>query len=367
MDMIRRAVVGVLVLVIIGSSPAALFGQDAPARILPVIDDQVILPGEQFAPVVLPDFSADDADEPLTWQISGNTDLRVDLADGVATVALPDGEWRGSETLRFEACTAGGICAAQDVVFWLMDDLREPLTITYVSNSGFLIEVGETKILVDALFAEHDFPPPDVLAMVVAFEPPFDAVDLVLVTHNHPDHFSPEIVTRYLHAHPDTVLVADTLSARRVSARVQQVIEIALTPGARRQMVVNGVGVESLYIVGNEGEVSNIGYLITVGGWRLFHLGDIVDVDATLAVLRDYQLLDRHIDIAFVPYTYLIDPDTHPLVLEGIGAEVVVAGQYGGISPAALSELIGTLFPGAVTFNSELDTWTPPEPEEDQE
>lgn len=367
MDMMRRAVAGVLVLVIIGGSPAVSSGQGAPSSMIPVIDDQVILPGEQFTPVVLAGVGAGDGEEPLMWQISGNNDLRVDLTQGVVTVSPPDDEWRGSETLRFEACTAGGVCAAQDAMFWLMDDLREPLTLTYVSNSGFLIEAGETKILVDALFAEHEFPPPDVLAMMVGFQPPFDAVDLVLVTHNRPDHFSAEIVTRYLRAHPDTVLVADALSARRVSARVPQVTEIALTPGAHRQMVVNGVGVECLYIVTSEDDLPNIGYLITVGGWRLFHPGDIVDVDATLAVLRDYRLLDRHIDIAFVPYAYLIDPDIHTLIVEGIGAEVVVAGQYGSISPAALSELIGTLFPGAVTFNSELDTWTPPEPEDDEE
>lgn len=367
MTLIRRALVGVLVLVIIGSSPAAVFGQDAPARILPVIDDQVILPGEQFAPVVLPDSSAGDAGGPLTWQISGNTDLRVDIAGGVLTVSPPDDDWRGSETLRFEACTAGGACATQDVVFWLMDDLRELLTITYVSNSGYLIEVGETKILVDALFAEHEFPPPDVLAMLLGFEPPFDAVDLVLVTHNHPDHFSPEMVTRYLQAHPDTLLLADSLSARRVSARVPQVIQIALDPGARRQMVVNGVGIESLYVADDDATLPNIGYLITVGGWRLFHPGEIADAETILAVLRAYQLAEKHIDVAFVPYTYLIDPDMHPLIVDGIGAEIVVAGQYGGISPAALSELIGTLYPGAVTFDSEMDTWTPPEPEEDEE
>ena len=37
---------------------------------------------------------------------------------------------------------------------------------------------------------------------------PFDGVDLVLVTHNHPDHFDARLAVRYLEDLPDPLLLA---------------------------------------------------------------------------------------------------------------------------------------------------------------
>ena len=76
------------------------------------------------------------------------------------------------------------------------------VTITYVCNAGFILETGDYKILVDALFQREDFCDPQLTPRMRAALPPFDGADLVLVSHKHGDHFDPQIVGEYLSLTP---------------------------------------------------------------------------------------------------------------------------------------------------------------------
>ena len=72
---------------------------------------------------------------------------------------------------------------------------------TLISNAGLLLEYRGVKLLVDAIYHTTDpfsNPPPAVWSEMLAGEPPFDGVDTLLFTHDHPDHFSPERLMQYL-------------------------------------------------------------------------------------------------------------------------------------------------------------------------
>ena len=72
---------------------------------------------------------------------------------------------------------------------------------TLISNAGLLLEYREVKLLVDAIYHTTDpfsTSPPAVWSAMLAGEPPFDGVDTLLFTHDHPDHFSPERLMQYL-------------------------------------------------------------------------------------------------------------------------------------------------------------------------
>ena len=72
---------------------------------------------------------------------------------------------------------------------------------TLISNAGLLLEYREVKLLVDAIYHTTDpfsTPPPAAWSAMLAGEPPFDGVDTLLFTHDHPDHFSPERLMQYL-------------------------------------------------------------------------------------------------------------------------------------------------------------------------
>ena len=65
--------------------------------------------------------------------------------------------------------------------------------VTFVGNSGFLIAVGDKKVIINAFFEGFPpgyTPPANVRDLLVKAQPPFDNVDLIPVTHAHGDHFS---------------------------------------------------------------------------------------------------------------------------------------------------------------------------------
>lgn len=83
---------------------------------------------------------------------------------------------------------------------------EEQVRITYIANAGIRIDYRGTTFLVDALFSAHDLPVANLseeqMLSLISASPPFDEVDYILVTHDHPDHFSPELLLRYLQNHP---------------------------------------------------------------------------------------------------------------------------------------------------------------------
>jgi hypothetical protein len=76
---------------------------DAP--VVSDIPDQEVAEGAPFASINLDDYveDVDDADVVITWTVSGQSELAVDITDRVATITVNDPEWNGSETITFTA------------------------------------------------------------------------------------------------------------------------------------------------------------------------------------------------------------------------------------------------------------------------
>ncbi len=98
------------------TSPALYFAitvvpaNDPPA--VSVIPDQTIDEGGSFAIIILDDYvdDLDNTDDEMTWTCSGNTDLIVSInASRVVTIAAPDTDWNGAETITFRATDPGAL------------------------------------------------------------------------------------------------------------------------------------------------------------------------------------------------------------------------------------------------------------------
>jgi len=76
------------------------------------------------------------------------------------------------------------------------------LQFTLTANAGFLLQLGGYRFLVDALHRESGYPfspvPQELLDEMSRPDSPFHDADFVLFSHDHPDHYTPDVVVEYL-------------------------------------------------------------------------------------------------------------------------------------------------------------------------
>jgi len=196
---------------------------------------------------------------------------------------------------------------------------KEPLVLTYVANAGVLVSSGETKVLIDALFdkpnPEYRAPAPEVLVKIMKGTAPFDGLDLVLVTHNHPDHFDASVAVRYLEAHPEPVLLApaDAVEEMRKAAAdwtkvASRVVPLDLEVGEKEQKNLKGLPVTAFRTLhsGDRESPMNLMYLFELHGWRAFHEGDS---NGKSEVYQSFGLGREPTDLALVHYWFPLEPN----------------------------------------------------------
>ncbi len=206
------------------------------------------------------------------------------------------------------------------------------LAITFLANEGVLLSASDGgsagTVLVDALFEPYEtyaVPPESTQSALRAVRTPYDAVDLILVTHRHGDHFHPAPVAQHLRSNPRAVLVTsrqvvDSLRGRLTPEllRSERIAARTLAAGARRTLRVNGITVHLLGLPHGgrrHRHVEHLGYVLELGGRRILHVGDAELSEASLAPLR---LDTMEIDVALLPYWALTHDATRRAVARWI-------------------------------------------------
>jgi L-ascorbate metabolism protein UlaG (beta-lactamase superfamily) len=228
-------------------------------------------------------------------------------------------------------------------------------SVTYVANSGVLIWAGGRKVLIDALF--DDLPglvvPAAVRTPLVNGQAPCDAIDLVLATHSDADHFAPGPVVQCLEHNPQASFIGPPDTVAQLGALAGRTSSIQVAEGQRARLDVNGIQIEAMFLShGARGPV-NVGYLVSLGGRKFFHTGDVSTNDANAVYLQTLGLPADHVDVAFVPYFYLWPPD--PIASQGIQPRFIVPIHLMGANVDWDSIL--RAFPNVVPLRSALDSW----------
>jgi L-ascorbate metabolism protein UlaG (beta-lactamase superfamily) len=237
------------------------------------------------------------------------------------------------------------------------------LHITYVCKDGFIITAAGKKIMVDALFHDlHDICRKDSDATAQSGLPPFDNADLVLVTHVHWDHFSPELVGSYLQNHPMAVLVAEKAAVEALEANFpafaqigKRVNRIELARGSETQMSLSGIDLE---IISAPADVTSLGYLIRLGEYTFFHSGDSGLDTKIISEFKAYRLCEKGIDFAFVPFWYFSDPLGTALLQEICGRHYIPMHYAGEGAEGYLTDL-NRSDPRTIIFPEEWQAWPP--------
>jgi L-ascorbate metabolism protein UlaG (beta-lactamase superfamily) len=147
--------------------------------------------------------------------------------------------------------------------------------VEWLGHSGFRVRAARSWVYIDP-YRVPDGP----------------RADLILITHGHYDHFSPQDVERL--SHPDTWLVGPPPVAERASGRV-----LSMAPGeALEEELVRGVSVRAVAAyntskrdasgnVFHPREAGWVGYELGVRGERIYHSGDtdvIPEMDSVTGV-----------------------------------------------------------------------------------
>ncbi len=243
--------------------------------------------------------------------------------------------------------------------------------ITYVGNSGFLIKIGDKKILIDALFKGFEdsyLLPQAVQDKLTSAQAPFDDVDLVLVTHAHGDHIDADMVRQHLKNNPNAIFAStkqtvDALNARDTLDNFHE-RRIGFNPSKEKSDIkdINGISIEAFYLPhGSDSRIINNGFLISVNGVSFFHTGDVDFDQFTFEEFRSLQLPEKKIDLSFIQHFYLTsDSTSSQFVNKGIGGKYILPIHYHFTTPGFDAAIIKENYPDAILFDKELESWKMP-------
>jgi L-ascorbate metabolism protein UlaG (beta-lactamase superfamily) len=244
------------------------------------------------------------------------------------------------------------------------------LTITFLANEGVMLSSGSRKVLIDALFLrygrEYAVPADSTQAALAGARAPFDAVDLVLATHRHGDHFDPRPVSSHLQANPRATFLAsqqviDSLRrfapARAIPA--DRTLARTTAPGSHRREVANGVRVQVLGLSHGErhADVEHLGYVVELGGRRVLHVGDTGVIEQDYARIR---LDTARIDVALLPSWMVTSEEGRRVIDRWIRPRHVVAIHAGSGWFDRTAREVQEARPGTRTFTHERQTLVVP-------
>jgi len=197
--------------------------------------------------------------------------------------------------------------------------------IHWLAHASFRIDADDLIVYIDPWQLGDDAPP----------------ADLILITHDHQDHCSPEDVAKI--QTDATVIVTVAVAASKLSGTIEVV-----SPGDK--LTVKGVPIEAVPAYnltkfrspGNPfhpKEAGHVGFIVTLGGTRIYHTGDVDIIPEMKAIKTDVALLP-------VSGTYVMTAEEAVEAASIIQPKVVVPMHIGrGIGGPEMAEQFKALCP----------------------
>lgn len=145
--------------------------------------------------------------------------------------------------------------------------------------------------------------------------------DIILITHDHFDHYSPDDVKKLLK--PGTTVVSIAAVTKKVRGAAVETVK----PGDK--VTVQGIAVEAVpaYNVDKQfhpKSAGHVGFIVTVDGVRIYHAGDTDFIP---------EMKGFHVDIALLPVsgTYVMTADEAVQAAGAIKPKLAIPMHYGAI------------------------------------
>lgn len=202
------------------------------------------------------------------------------------------------------------------------------LEVTYIANEGFMISMGSTKVLIDALSKSEYYASPSdsTVAKMMDDIPPFDKVDYLLVTHAHPDHFNAELMSQFLLKHPAAQFIANSETCNKlkgddIAARSHSGVDLEIG----KQQIIRGdkVDIAVLRLAhGTNPDINNLAFVVRSNGYTIVHVGD-TRLWANEEYLRTIDWSSYDVDLLFMEYSDDSSP-TQDIIVEMIKPKHVI-------------------------------------------
>lgn len=144
--------------------------------------------------------------------------------------------------------------------------------------------------------------------------------DIILITHEHFDHCSPEDITRI--QKDDTIIITDKDSAKKLSGNIH-----ILSPG--QSLDVENIKIEAVpaYNVNKNFHPKNkgwLGFIVEVSGVRIYHAGDT-------DLIPEMNQIKANIALLPVSGTYVMTAKEAVDAALSINPEIAIPMHYGSI------------------------------------
>ena len=247
--------------------------------------------------------------------------------------------------------------------------LKTETKVTYIANEGVLIEAGAKKILIDGLHRfyknAYAFPPTDLKELLEGAKKPYDEIDLVLVSHLHGDHFHPVSVANHLVNNSRSRLATSKQIIGRIKdgfadyGKITTQIE-PIEHNWKQSFEKDFDGVKVKFLGLRHGSerfkwIENLGHLIEAGGKKFLHIGD---ADMSEENFSAFKLYEESIDVAFIPYWYLLSKSGRTLVEKQFKPKHVIAVHVSPSESASVTKKLNEYDSSITTFTKILETKT---------
>ncbi|MDA3839594.1 MAG: ankyrin repeat domain-containing protein [Patescibacteria group bacterium] len=218
----------------------------------------------------------------------------------------------------------GGVLSEPEIIKISGDGNKQSeIKVTYIANMGVLISSASKTILIDGLFDEsyynYSTTPENIVNKMNNFEPPFNSLDLILITHSDGDHFSAPMLGEYLSNNKTVKVVCNNLTSAAImecdsfNTDSTNIVRIAPELYQSTDTIVNDIKLKILRLRhdGRDGQAENIGFLVDMDGFKIFHSGDsdgFVKQGLAVSGIQEYDSIginEMNIDLAIVNRGYL--------------------------------------------------------------
>ncbi len=185
-------------------------------------------------------------------------------------------------------------------LLWNVGAIAQSLQLEPTFNAGMRLRCGAQTILIDSLFAHHPSYQSPNAAEREAITGTRGAV-LALATHAHRDHWDEAVVARLLERNPEAQFWGTGQSAGALALRFPRQVKVMPAAGGGTWQGARLRFAPLPHSGSTNREVENSGLLVDFCGRRVFHAGD---ADLGTANFDGF----RAVDVALVPFWYLLDP-----------------------------------------------------------